>query len=52
MNLNYFKEEEKIGGNNNIKEFIIVAKKNELLVKYATGGLSKKICFKISTLFT
>ena len=41
--LNYFKEEENVGGDNEPIGIIIAADKNEYLVKYATGGLSNKI---------
>ena len=41
--LNYFKEEENTEGDNAPIGIIIAADKHELLVKYATGGLSNKI---------
>jgi predicted nuclease of restriction endonuclease-like (RecB) superfamily len=41
--LNYFKEEENTEGDNEPIGIIIAADKHELLVKYATGGLSNKI---------
>ncbi|MBW8049797.1 MAG: DUF1016 domain-containing protein [Cytophagales bacterium] len=41
--LNYFIEEENTEGDNAPIGIIISADKNELLVKYATGGLSNKI---------
>lgn len=41
--LNYFKEEENVKEDNEPIGIIIAAEKNELLVKYATGGLSNKI---------
>lgn len=41
--LNYFKEEESTEGDNEPIGIIIGADKNDLLVKYATGGLSNKI---------
>jgi predicted nuclease of restriction endonuclease-like (RecB) superfamily len=41
--LNYFKEEENTAGDNQPIGIIIAADKHELLVKYATGGLSNKI---------
>ncbi len=43
MYLNYFKEEENAKGDNPPIGIIIAADKHELLVKYATGGLSNKI---------
>jgi predicted nuclease of restriction endonuclease-like (RecB) superfamily len=43
MYLNYFKEEENTKGDNPPIGIIIAADKHELLVKYATGGLSNKI---------
>jgi predicted nuclease of restriction endonuclease-like (RecB) superfamily len=41
--LNYFLEEENTEGENPPVGIIIAADKNELLVKYATGGISNKI---------
>jgi len=41
--LNYFKEEENSGDDNEPIGIIIAADKHEFLVKYATGGLSNKI---------
>jgi predicted nuclease of restriction endonuclease-like (RecB) superfamily len=41
--LNYFKEEENTQGDADPIGLIIAADKHELLVKYATGGLSNKI---------
>jgi hypothetical protein len=41
--LNYFKEEENTEGDNEPIGIIIAADKQDLLVKYATGGLSNKI---------
>ncbi|HRO42613.1 MAG TPA: PDDEXK nuclease domain-containing protein [Flavipsychrobacter sp.] len=41
--LNYFKEEESSTGDNEPIGIIIGADKNDLLIKYATGGLSNKI---------
>ena len=41
--LNYFKEEENTEGDNEPIGIIIAADKHDLLVKYATGGLSNKI---------
>jgi predicted nuclease of restriction endonuclease-like (RecB) superfamily len=41
--LNYFREEENIAGDHDPIGIIIGADKNELLVKYATGGISNKI---------
>ena len=41
--LNYFKEEENTDGDKDPIGIIIAADKNDLLVKYATGGLSNKI---------
>jgi predicted nuclease of restriction endonuclease-like (RecB) superfamily len=41
--LNYFKEEENTEGDNEPIGLIIAADKHEFLVKYATGGISKKI---------
>ncbi len=41
--LNYFKEEEGTTGDNEPIGIIIAADKHELLVRYATGGLSNKI---------
>jgi predicted nuclease of restriction endonuclease-like (RecB) superfamily len=41
--LNYFKEEENTAGDNEPVGIIIAADKHDLLVKYATGGLSNKI---------
>jgi predicted nuclease of restriction endonuclease-like (RecB) superfamily len=41
--LNYFKEEESTQGDNEPIGIIIAADKHDLLVKYATGGLSNKI---------
>ena len=41
--LNYFKEDENVKEDNEPIGIIIAAEKNELLVKYATGGLSNKI---------
>lgn len=41
--LNYFKEEENTPGDNEPIGIIIASDKHELLVKYATGGLSNKI---------
>ena len=41
--LNYFKEEESTDGDNAPIGIIIAADKHDLLVKYATGGLSNKI---------
>ncbi len=41
--LNYFKEEENIEGDHEPIGIIITADKHDLLVKYATGGLSNKI---------
>jgi hypothetical protein len=41
--LNYFKEEENTEGDNEPIGIIIATDKHELLVKYATGGLSNKI---------
>ena len=43
MYLNYFKEEENTNGDADPIGIIIAADKHELLVKYATGGLSNKI---------
>ena len=41
--LNYFKEEENTEGDNEPIGIIIATDKHELLVKYATGGISNKI---------
>jgi len=41
--LNYFKSEENTSGDNEPIGIIIAADKNDLLVQYATGGLSNKI---------
>jgi predicted nuclease of restriction endonuclease-like (RecB) superfamily len=41
--LNYFKEEENTHGDHEPIGIIIAADKHELLVKYATGGMSNKI---------
>ncbi len=41
--LNYFKDEENTGGDNELIGVIIAADKHEYLVKYATGGLFSKI---------
>lgn len=41
--LNYFKEEENTEGDNEPIGIIIAADKHDLLVQYATGGLSNKI---------
>lgn len=41
--LNYFKEEENVEGDNEPIGIIIAGDKHEILVKYATGGLSNKI---------
>ena len=41
--LNYFKEEENMPGDNEPIGIIIAADKHDLLVKFATGGLSNKI---------
>jgi predicted nuclease of restriction endonuclease-like (RecB) superfamily len=41
--LNYFKEEENTAGDNEPVGIIIAADKHDLLVKYATGGLSNRI---------
>lgn len=43
MYLNYFREEEMSAGDTPPIGIILCADKNESLVKYATGGLSKKI---------
>jgi hypothetical protein len=43
MYLNYFKEEENTIEDNEPIGLIIAADKHELLVKYATGGISNKI---------
>ena len=41
--LNYFKDEENTEGDHEPIGIVIAAEKHELLVKYATGGLSNKI---------
>ncbi len=41
--LSYFREEENINGDNEPVGIIIATDKNDLLVEYATGGLSNKI---------
>jgi hypothetical protein len=41
--LNYFREEENTEDDNEPIGIIIAADKHDLLVKYATGGLSNKI---------
>ncbi|MFK7947360.1 MAG: YhcG family protein [Saprospiraceae bacterium] len=43
MYLNYFKEEESIDGDNAPIGIILAAGKDEIMVRYATGGLSNKI---------
>ena len=43
MYLNYFKEEESAENDNEPIGIILVTDKDEILVKYATGGLSRKI---------
>lgn len=43
MYLNYFKEEENMNDDNEPIGIILVAAKDEIMVKYATGGLSSKI---------
>lgn len=41
--LNYFKTEESVEGDNEPIGIILSADKDEVLVEYATGGLSNKI---------
>ena len=43
MYLNYFKEEENVENDNPPIGIILVAGKDEIMVKYATGGLSNKL---------
>lgn len=43
MYLNYFREEENTTGDNEPIGIILATDKDEILVKYATGGLSRKI---------
>lgn len=43
MYLNYFKEEESIEGDNSPIGIILAAGKDEIMVRYATGGLSNKV---------
>jgi len=43
MYLNYFKEEENVENDNSPIGIILVASKDEVMVKYATGGLSNKL---------
>lgn len=43
MYLNYFKEEESIEGDSSPIGIILAAGKDEIMVRYATGGLSNKV---------
>jgi hypothetical protein len=43
MYLNYFKEEESIKGDSQPIGIILAAGKDEIMVRYATGGLSNKV---------
>ncbi len=43
MYLNYFKEEENVEDDNDPIGIILVASKDEIMIKYATGGLSNKV---------
>lgn len=43
MYLNYFKEEENVENDNPPIGIILVASKDEIMVRYATGGLSNKV---------
>jgi hypothetical protein len=43
MYLNYFKEEENVQNDNPPIGIILVASKDEIMVRYATGGLSNKV---------
>ncbi|OFX41207.1 MAG: hypothetical protein A2X08_06490 [Bacteroidetes bacterium GWA2_32_17] len=43
MYLNYFKTEENVDGDNNPIGIILTAEKDEVMVEYATGGITNKI---------
>lgn len=43
MYLNYFKEEENVENGNPPIGIILAASKDEIMVQYATGGLSNKV---------
>jgi len=43
MYLNYFKEEENVENDNSPIGIILAASKDEIMVRYATGGLSNKV---------